>query len=135
HELVVCSHTKTVAQGSTALIALIRSRRSSMNKRPSSPDGLTRERLRDKKIVSAMEQIPRSQFVPVEYKERANDDCALPIGYEQTISQPFIVALMIQEACINAESKVLEVGTGSGYQTAILSYLGAKVYTIEIIPE
>lgn len=106
-----------------------------MNQNITLPQGLDRKQLRDKKIISAMSKIPRAEFVPAQLKERANEDCPLPIGYEQTISQPFIVALMIQEASVCNDSKVLEVGTGSGYQTAVLAYLGAEVYTVEIIPE
>ncbi|HHW11144.1 MAG TPA: protein-L-isoaspartate(D-aspartate) O-methyltransferase [Firmicutes bacterium] len=80
-----------------------------------------------------MEQVPREEFVPARYKHLAQADRPLPIGYGQTISQPYVVALMTQLLELSPEDKVLEVGTGSGYQAAILSYLVKDVYTIEII--
>ena len=73
-------------------------------------------------------------FVPGEYRYYAYDDCPLPIGYGQTISQPYIVALMTHLLELEGSERVLEVGTGSGYQSAILSYLAAEVHTIEFIP-
>jgi len=89
----------------------------------------------DSRIISAMSKIPREKFIPLEFIERAYDDCPLPIAQKQTISQPYIVALMTQLLQIKLSDKVLEVGTGSGYQTAILGELAEKVYTIECFEE
>jgi protein-L-isoaspartate(D-aspartate) O-methyltransferase len=87
--------------------------------------------IKDKRVVEAMRSVPREEFVPLEYRDQAYRDGPLPIGQNQTISQPYIVALMTQELTVNPDCEVLEVGTGSGYQTAILSKLAKKVYTIE----
>jgi protein-L-isoaspartate(D-aspartate) O-methyltransferase len=89
----------------------------------------------DARVCAAMEAVPRHRFVPTEARHRAYADCALPIGHGQTISQPFIVALMTQLAAISPDAKVLEVGTGSGYQAAVLGKLAARVHSIEIVPE
>jgi len=87
------------------------------------------------KVLRVMGNIERHNFVPELLKTRAYDDNPLPIGYGQTISQPYIVALMTQSLEVNKNDKVLEIGTGSGYQAAVLSGLVDKVYTIEIINE
>jgi protein-L-isoaspartate(D-aspartate) O-methyltransferase len=84
-------------------------------------------------VLAAMRKVPRHEFVPANWVERAYDDSPLPIGYEQTISQPYIVALMTDLAQLSPQSKVLEVGTGSGYQAAILAEIVREVYSIEII--
>ena len=89
----------------------------------------------DRRVIEAMTSVPRHKFVPDKYITRAYDDNPLPIGYGQTISQPYIVAYMTEVLNLNKNSTVLEVGTGSGYQAAILSPLVKQVYTIEIIPE
>ena len=89
----------------------------------------------DEDVIEAMESVPREQFVPPEYRGQAYADRPLPIGYGQTISQPYIVALMTQLLQLKPEHKVLEVGTGSGYQAAILGELCSEVYTVEIIRE
>ena len=86
----------------------------------------------DKAVLSAMERVPRHLFVPEELRGRAYGDHPLPIGEGQTISQPYIVALMTEKLSVNSDSKVLEVGTGSGYQAAVLSQITPSVYTIEI---
>lgn len=91
--------------------------------------------IRDQRVLAAMRQVPRHEFVPSEVASRAYEDRPLPIGLEQTISQPYIVALMTELAEVRAGTRVLEIGTGSGYQAAVLAALGAKVYTIEIVPE
>ena len=88
----------------------------------------------DGRILEAFRNIPRHLFVPDVQKEFAYSDSPLPIGWEQTISQPYIVALMTLHLGVSQETSVLEVGTGSGYQAAILSFLGAQVYTIERFP-
>lgn len=86
-------------------------------------------------ILQAMRKVPRHEFVPASDRRVAYEDHPLPIGHGQTISQPYIVALMTELARPSAESRVLEVGTGSGYQTAVLAEVAAEVYTIEIVPE
>ncbi len=87
-------------------------------------------------VLRAMQTVPRHRFVPPDYVGQAYDDRALPIGYGQTISQPYIVALMTELLNLQEGDRVLEVGTGSGYQAAVLAELGfVEVYTIEIIPE
>jgi protein-L-isoaspartate(D-aspartate) O-methyltransferase len=85
----------------------------------------------DPAVLSVMERLSREEFVPESYHSQAYSDCPLPIGMGQTISQPYIVALMTQELRLNHFCEVLEVGTGSGYQTVILAKLSKKVYTIE----
>jgi len=87
--------------------------------------------IRDRRVLSAMSSIPREKFVLEKEKDNAYLDCPLPIGIGQTISQPFMVALMTQCISLKGTETVLEVGTGSGYQTAILSKLAKMVYTIE----
>ncbi len=89
----------------------------------------------DEAVLEAMRVVPRHLFVPEDMIPFAYDDRPLPIGYGQTISQPYIVALMTESLQVQQGDKVLEIGTGSGYQAAILAELDANVYTIEIIPE
>ncbi|MBI4762351.1 MAG: protein-L-isoaspartate(D-aspartate) O-methyltransferase [Chloroflexota bacterium] len=88
----------------------------------------------DRRVLDAFEAVPRHLFVPEEYRHLAYEDGPLPIGFGQTISQPFIVAYMTQLLDLTGKERVLEVGTGSGYQAAILSALTAEVHTIELIP-
>ncbi|MCM8824236.1 MAG: protein-L-isoaspartate(D-aspartate) O-methyltransferase [Candidatus Omnitrophica bacterium] len=87
--------------------------------------------INDDKLLYAFSKIPRELFVPQDKRAYAYDDSPLPIGLEQTISQPYIVAVMTQALKIKENDKVLEIGTGSGYQSAILAELGAKVYSVE----
>ncbi|MDH5364722.1 MAG: protein-L-isoaspartate(D-aspartate) O-methyltransferase [Dehalococcoidia bacterium] len=89
----------------------------------------------DNRVVDAMRRIPREAFVPQEQYHAAYDDRPLSIGFGQTISQPFIVALMIQALELRGDEKVLELGTGSGYEAAILAELAQGVVTVECIPE
>ena len=89
----------------------------------------------DKKVLEALATVPRHLFVPPDYRQDAYADIALPIGLGQTISQPYIVALMTQALRLTPESKVLEVGTGSGYQAAILAHITPRVWSIEALPE
>ncbi len=89
----------------------------------------------DKRVVEAMKRVPREAFVPQEYYHAAYEDRPLSIGFGQTISQPFIVALMIQALELKGDEKVLELGTGSGYEAAVLAELAKQVVTVEIIPE
>ncbi|MEM7650907.1 MAG: protein-L-isoaspartate(D-aspartate) O-methyltransferase [Pseudomonadota bacterium] len=92
---------------------------------------LRRKGITDANVLGAMERIPRDEFVPAAVKDQAWDDMALPIGRGQTISQPFVVASMTQALALSDRDKVLEIGTGCGYQSAILSKLCRRVYTIE----
>jgi protein-L-isoaspartate(D-aspartate) O-methyltransferase len=94
---------------------------------------LEKRGIRDPRVLEAMEWVPRHEFVPSDLMEMAYDDRALPIGFEQTISQPYTVAFMCQEARIGPGDKVLEVGTGSGYGAAVLSLLAREVHTVERI--
>ncbi len=88
----------------------------------------------DPSVHAAVAEVPRHEFVPLEYRSAAYRNGPLPIGHNQTISQPFIVALMTELLQPKKTDKILEVGTGSGYQAAILSLLAGEVYTIEIVP-
>jgi len=90
--------------------------------------------INDKRVLAAMARIPRERFVPPEVRLSAYEDKPLPIGYEQTISQPFIVALMTEALELTGNEKVLELGAGSGYQAAILAELSQWVITVERIP-
>jgi protein-L-isoaspartate(D-aspartate) O-methyltransferase len=96
---------------------------------------LERRGISDPRVLEAMEWVPRHEFVPPELIDLAYEDRALPIGLEQTISQPYTVAYMCQEARIAPGDKVLEIGTGSGYAAAVLSLLAEEVHTIERIEE
>ncbi len=87
--------------------------------------------IRDERVLEAMRSVPRHAFVPLEYRHMAYSDGPLPIGSGQTISQPYIVALMTQLLRLKGDENVLEVGTGSGYQAAVLAKLAKQVYTIE----
>ncbi|OGO17514.1 MAG: protein-L-isoaspartate O-methyltransferase [Chloroflexi bacterium RBG_16_48_8] len=87
----------------------------------------------DEAVIEAMGVVPRHEFVPPDYLNQAYENIPLPIGYGQTISQPYIVALMTQELYVSQGDRVLEIGMGSGYQAAVLAQLGIEVYTIEII--
>ncbi|MCM8779991.1 MAG: protein-L-isoaspartate(D-aspartate) O-methyltransferase [Candidatus Omnitrophica bacterium] len=87
--------------------------------------------IRNQRVLSAFLKVPRHEFVPQEFQKSAYADYPLPIGEEQTISQPYIVALMTQSLELTGVEKVLEIGTGSGYQTAILAELAKEVYSIE----
>jgi protein-L-isoaspartate(D-aspartate) O-methyltransferase len=89
----------------------------------------------DKRVIEAMKRVPREAFISQEQYQAAYDDRPLGIGFGQTISQPFIVALMVQALELRGDEKVLELGTGSGYEAAILAELAQKVVTVECIPE
>ena len=89
----------------------------------------------DRQVMAAMEKVPRHEFVPIEFQAYAYADIPIPIGFGKTISQPFIVALMTDLLDIGPDDAVLEIGTGLGYQAAILAQLARKVYSIEIIEE
>jgi len=87
--------------------------------------------IRDLRVLEAMRAVPRHEFVPEEFRDRAYEDCPLPIGEGQTISQPYIVAAMLERLALRETDRVLEVGTGSGYVTALLSVLCAEVFSVE----
>jgi protein-L-isoaspartate(D-aspartate) O-methyltransferase len=89
----------------------------------------------DARVLAAMETIPRDRFVPPDARRQAYDDVPLAIGFNQTISQPYIVAYMTEVLGVRDSHRVLEIGTGSAYQTAVLARLARQVWTIEIVPE
>ncbi len=95
---------------------------------------LRRSGIRDERVLEAIARVPRERFVPPEWRDEAYADHPLPIGEGQTISQPYIVALMTQALDLEPGEKVLEIGTGSGYQTAILAEMGTDLYTVELRP-
>jgi protein-L-isoaspartate(D-aspartate) O-methyltransferase len=94
---------------------------------------LERRGISDERVLTVMRTVPRDRFLPPELAEQAYDDGPLPIGAGQTISQPYMVALMSEVAALKGHERVLEVGTGSGYQTAVLAHLAAAVYSVERI--
>jgi protein-L-isoaspartate(D-aspartate) O-methyltransferase len=96
---------------------------------------LLKRGVRDERVLQAMRDIPRHAFVPVRHRAMAYEDMPLPIGHEQTISQPLMVAMMTEALRLHGHERVLEIGTGSGYQAAILSRLAVVVFSIERIPE
>ncbi len=98
-------------------------------------DGLAREGILDPAVLAAVDAVPRHRFVPERLVDEAYRDLALPIGDGQTISQPFVVAFMTAALGVAAGSRVLEVGTGSGYQAAVLAELGCEVWSLEVLPE
>jgi protein-L-isoaspartate(D-aspartate) O-methyltransferase len=108
----------------------LRARREAMVEQQIRQRGVTSAR-----VLDAMRSVPRERFVPAELRSQAYEDGPLPIGSGQTISQPYIVAYMTEVLDVAPSHKVLEVGTGSGYQAAVLSELVREVYTIEIVPE
>lgn len=96
---------------------------------------IRRREISDERVLSAMESVPRHEFVPAQYKGKAYEDEPLPIGAGQTISQPYIVAAMTAALQLTGGETVLEIGTGCGYQTAVLSLLAEKVFSVEWRPE
>jgi protein-L-isoaspartate(D-aspartate) O-methyltransferase len=96
---------------------------------------LRRRDIEDERVLQAMERVPRERFVPPDLRSRAYDDAALPIGGGQTISQPYMVAAICAALALTGRERVLDVGTGSGYQAAVLAELAAEVDTIERLPE
>lgn len=96
-------------------------------------DQLIARGITDKKVIRAMREIDRKQFVPDNVKKHAYEDGPLPIGEEQTISQPYIVAYMIETLELSSSDRVLEIGTGSGYNAAVMSRIAGEVYSVEII--
>jgi len=96
---------------------------------------LRRRGIRDERVLAALGHVPRELFVPEEERWRAYDDAALPIGFGQTISQPYMVALICELLALGGGERVLDVGAGSGYQAAVLAELAVEVVTIERVPE
>ena len=94
---------------------------------------LRSQSITDKSILSAVEKVPREKFVPESLRQHAYENASLPIACNQTISPPYVVARMTQELALKQSDRVLEIGTGSGYQTAILSFLARRIYTVERI--
>ena len=89
----------------------------------------------DPAVLAALEAVPRHRFVPEGLAARAYEDTPLPIGHDQTISQPYVVAYMTEAAALPPAAKVLEIGTGSGYQAAVLAEIASRVHSIEIVPD
>ncbi|MFZ0284813.1 MAG: protein-L-isoaspartate(D-aspartate) O-methyltransferase [Terriglobales bacterium] len=87
--------------------------------------------IKDERVLAAMARVPREMFIAAEYQQQAYEDHPLPIGAGQTVSQPYIVALMLEALALKGSETVLEIGTGSGYQTALLAELASKVYSVE----
>ncbi len=96
-------------------------------------DQIKARNVRDDRVLEAMLKVPRHKFVPDRYKKNAYNDNPLSIGFDQTISQPFIVAYMTEALALKGDERVLEIGTGSGYQAAVLCELAKEVYSIEIV--
>lgn len=94
---------------------------------------IARRDIDDPRVIAAMREVPRHLFMPEEMRDRAYIDSPAPIGHGQTISQPFIVASMTEQLQIDSGDKVLEIGTGSGYQAAVLAEIGVELYTIEVV--
>ena len=134
---VTCGHSHAVREGQEEELITFR--------KNEDPDSRTEDRLRmvetqikrrgvkDEKVLQAMRKVPRHLFVSESQRDQAYNDYPLKIGHGQTISQPYIVALMSELLQIKPEDRILEIGTGSGYQAAILAELAAEVYTIEIV--
>jgi len=95
---------------------------------------LVRRGIRDQRVLAAMAKVPREQFVPEGYRDVAYDDSPVPLPFEQTVSQPYMVALMCEALALEGPERVLDVGTGSGYAAAVLAELAAEVHTVERIP-
>ena len=98
-------------------------------------DQIERRGVKDEDVLMAVRKVEREKFVPKKYIDLAYSDRPLPIGYKQTISQPYIVAYMTEQLQVEKSHKILEIGTGSGYQAAVLAELSNHIFTIEIIPE
>lgn len=96
---------------------------------------LRRRGIRDERVLRAMDNIPRELFVPAEYAMNAYEDAPIGIGFDQTISQPYMTALMCEALALDGRERVLDVGAGSGYHAAVLSQLASEVFSIELIPE
>ena len=114
---------------------MVSNKNSSFNEQKTRLFNKLRKEIKDERILSTMMGVPRENFINSNMREKAYDDVALPIGYGQTISQPLMVAIMVSALMVGRSDNVLEIGTGSGYQTAILSRLANSVDSIDRIPE
>lgn len=117
-----------------ALISVVQKPEYATWRRKMVEEQLEQRGITSRKVLDAMRKIERHRFVPEELRDKAYEDYPLPIGAGQTISQPYIVAFMTEALDIKPTDRILEIGTGSGYQAAILGELGKEVYTIEIVP-
>jgi protein-L-isoaspartate(D-aspartate) O-methyltransferase len=126
--LIVTAFAATGCHPKDAAVADLASERQHMVMEQLMPRGINEER-----VLAAMNKVPREEFVPPDLRGASYTDQPLPIGYGQTISQPFIVAFMTEQLRLSNNDRVLEIGTGSGYQAAVLAELVAEVYSIEII--
>jgi protein-L-isoaspartate(D-aspartate) O-methyltransferase len=124
-----CASSRVESENGASNAALVGDARARMVK-----DQLEARGIRDARVLAAMREVPRHQFVPADVIAEAYDDTPLPIGHDQTISQPYIVALMTELARPQPTDRALEIGTGSGYQAAVLSRVVGKVFTIEYVP-
>ncbi len=123
---LACTSTADGTQGGTDFAEL---------RRRMVEEQLVARQISDPRVLAVMGRVPRHELVPPDQRARAYQDSPLPIGFGQTISQPFIVALMTQAVAVSEGDRVLEIGSGSGYQAAVLSELCQEVLTIEIVPE
>jgi protein-L-isoaspartate(D-aspartate) O-methyltransferase len=112
----------------TPTVAELAAQRQRMVEQQLKPRGI-----KDERVLAAMAKVPREEFVPADVRPSAYEDGPLPIGYDQTISQPYVVAFMTEQLRPKQSNRVLEIGSGSGYQAAILAELVAEIYTIEIV--
>ena len=124
-----CASSRVESENGASNAALVIDARARMVK-----EQLEARGIRDPRVLAAMRDVPRHEFVPAEVIAEAYDDTPLPIGHDQTISQPYIVALMTEQARPQPTDRALEIGTGSGYQAAVLSRVVGQVYTIEYVP-
>ena len=140
-----CAPEKPAARDAAARDGVLRGVRAEQQRKGANADPYHKERhqmvewqirargVADKSVLQAMRKVPRHRFVPAQLAHRAYEDTPLPIGHGQTISQPYIVAYMTEAARVSKKGKVLEIGTGSGYQAAVLGELAREVYSIEIL--
>jgi len=127
--IILALTQRPIFQSSSQEDEVYATRRSDMVSHQLEPRGI-----QDERVLEAMSRIPREKFVEPSLRDQAYQDHPLPIGEGQTISQPYVVALMTESLCLNGAERVLEIGTGSGYQAAVLAELTREVYTIEIRP-
>jgi protein-L-isoaspartate(D-aspartate) O-methyltransferase len=118
-----------------SLISALEANRFTLERHKMVESQLQARGIRDERVLSAMERVPRHEFVEPHYRDQAYEDHPLPINAGQTVSQPYIVALMLEILHLDPSSRVLEIGTGSGYQTAILAEICAHVYSVERHPQ
>jgi protein-L-isoaspartate(D-aspartate) O-methyltransferase len=138
--MTICGGTALVLSGCLLVAACSRQSGTGRNDSEALRADMINSQLRargisDPRVLDAMRKVPRHLFVPEAVRWRAYDDTPLPIGHDQTISQPYIVGYMSEALELRPTDRVLEIGTGSGYQAAILGELAHEVYTIEIVPE